>query len=729
MRTAEQTAGGSPSASFPLLRPLSGVKIRPQHLERLAIVYVRQSSPQQVLGNRESTARQYALAQYAEALGWPAERVLVIDEDQGQSGKRAEHRLGFQRLLAEITMAHVGIVLGLEMSRLARSSQDWHHLFELCALFRTLLADQEGVYDANDPNDRLILGLKGIMSEVELQTMRNRLERGRLNKAQRGALFHGVPMGYMLLPTGEVDFEPDEQARAVVQLVFAQFEALGSIYGVFHYLVRHSIQMPIRARTGANKGQLEWHRPSVHSLAQTFHHPLYAGAYAYGRRLTDPQRQCASTGKGHGAWAPMVEWKVLLKDHLPAYITWEQFLTNQERIKQNQNRPEMLGVPRSGAALLPGLLVCGTCGRHMQASYHESGLGHYACNRQYVEATEPKCYGLAAAVIDALVSQQVLRALEPAALALSLKARQDVERERQRLHQHWQHQLRRARYEVELAERRYHVVEPENRLVAATLEKRWEETLRTERQVQDDYDRFVRKTPAHLSDAERTRIEALASNLPTLWQAAATTNADRKQILRCLVDRVVVHVRCDSEFVAGAIHWAGGEVSHHELIRPVATYAQLRDFESLMNRVVALRTAGHTAAHLATQLNAEGFYPPKRCGSFTPPVVYQLLKRRALIGNERSHDELLAPNEWWLTDLARALKMSHLKLRDWACRGWVHKRKTPVQGYWMLWADKAEVKRLRTLLRQSRRGMNAYASDLTTLKKRPPIADDFQSAE
>ncbi len=252
--------------------------------------------------------------------------------------------------------------------------------------------------------------------------------------------------------------------------------------------------------------------------------------------------------------------------------------------------------------------------------------------------------------------------------------------------------------------------------------------MRTERQVQDDDDRFVRKTPAHRSDAERTPIEALASNLPPVWQAATTTNADRNQILRCLVDRVVVHVRGDSEFVAGASHWAGGEVRHPDLIRPVAPYAQLRDFESLMNRVVALRTAGHTAAHIATQLNAEGFYPPKRCGSCTPPVVYQLLKRRALIGNERSHDELLAPNEWWLTDLARALQMSHLKLRDWACRGWVPRRKPPGQGDWILWADKAEVKRLRTLLRQSRRGLKASASDLTTPKKRPPTADDCHSA-
>jgi hypothetical protein len=415
----------------------------------------------------------------------------------------------------------------------------------------------------------------------------------------------------------------------------------------------------------------------------------------------------------------MGEWKVLLKDHLPAYITWEQFLTNQERIAQNQSRPGRMGTPRRGVALLPGLLVCGRCGRHMQASYHESGIGNYACNRQYVEATEGQCYGLAAAALDALVSQQVLQALEPAAVALSLKARQEVERDRQRLHQHWQHQLRRARYEVELAERRYHAVEPENRFVAATLEKRWEETLRKERQVQDDYDRFVRETPTHLSDAERSRIEALASNLPTLWHAAATTNVERKQILRCLIDRVVVHVRCDSEFVAVAIHWAGGYTSHHDLQRPVATYAQLRDFERLMARVVALRTAGHTAAPIATQLNAEGFSPPKRRGAFTPPVVYQLLKRRALMGNERSHDELLAPNEWWLTDLARALQMSHLKLRDWAGRGWVQGRKTPVQGYWILWADKPEVHRLRTLLHHSRRGMNAYTSNLTTPKHRP----------
>jgi len=718
MKTTEKVPTACPSATKSEVQPLRSAKIRTEHLERLAIIYVRQSSPQQVLENRESTARQYALAQYAQWLGWPAERVLVIDEDQGQSGKTAENRVGFQRLLGEVTMEHVGLVIGLEMSRLARSSKDWHHLFELCGIVGTLLADQEGVYDANDPNDRLILGLKGIMSEMELQTMRNRLDRGRLNKAQRGEMFHGVPLGYVLLPTGEVAFDPDEQAREVVRLIFDKFEEFGSIYGLFHWLIRNDIRLPVRARRGANRGELEWRRPSIPTLAQVLRHPIYAGAYAYGRRSVGPKRHVSSSPR-YRPWVPMEQWKVLLKDRLPAYISWEQYLKNRDRIEQNRNGSDSQGVPRSGAALLSGVLVCGHCDRHMQPSYHANGMAHYACNRQYVEATEPRCYGLTAQVIDELVSQQVLRALEPAAMELSLQAQADVERERQRLDKHWQQRLTRARYEVELAERRHGAVDPENRLVASTLEKRWEEALTGERQVREEYDRFLSQTPLRLSDEERTRIESLTSEIPALWKAPGTTNADRKQMIRCLVERVVVQVRCDSEFVDATIHWAGGYESHHEIVRPVATYAQLRDFESLMNRVVELREAGHAAPEIAERLNAEGFYPPKRRGKFTSPVIYQLLKRRALIGNERSHDELLGRDEWWLTDLARELEMSHLKLRDWSKRGWVHSRKTPVQGRWILWADDEERDRLRQLLTQSRRGVNAYTSELRTPKERP----------
>jgi DNA invertase Pin-like site-specific DNA recombinase len=719
MKTAEQVPTARQPTTSPIIATsprLISAKIQPAHLERLAVVYVRQSSPKQVLENRESTARQYAFADQAVALGWPRERVLVIDEDLGKSGRSAEGRIGFQRLVTEVTLNHVGLVLGLEMSRLARSSKDWHAFFEMCAIFSTLIADEDGVYDGNDANDRLLLGLKGIMSEMELHIMHNRLERGRDQKASRGELFHAVPMGYVILPSGEVEFDPDEQARDVMHLIFDKFDEIGSIHGLFYWLIQHEIKLPIRARGGPRKGQLEWHRPSTGVLAQVLRHPMYAGAYSYGRRRNDPKRKF-TPGSTYRLWVPMEQWKVLLKDHLPAYITWEQFLKNRQRIKQNLNRPGSVGAPRTGAALLTGILVCG-CGRCMQPSYHPNNTTQYGCRRHQADATELRCYGLAARVIDGLVEQQVLRALEPAALELSLQASADVERERQRLDKHWQQRLKRARYDAELAERRYQAVDPENRLVAASLEKRWEELLAQQQQLQEEYDRFARAKPQRFSDEERARITALASDIPALWHAPGTSNADRKQIIRCLVERVTVHVRCECELVDVTIRWAGGYESQHEIVRPVATYAQLSDYEHLLDRVTELRAVGRTAPEIAAALNAEGFHPPKANRGFTGKNVRELLARRGLMSNERGQDELLHEHEWWLMDLARSLKMSHLKLREWATRGWVHSRRTPVQGYWILWADKDEVHRLRQLLAESHRGANAYSSSLKTPKTR-----------
>lgn len=698
---------------------LASSKIRDAHLDKLAIVYVRQSSPQQVLENRESTARQYALADYAKVLGWPAERVIVIDEDQGQSGARADNRSGYQRLLAEVTLDHVGLVLGLEMSRLARSNKDWHHLLELCAIFGALLADQDGVYDPGDPNDRMLLGLKGTMSEVELHTMRNRLIRGRDNKAARGEMFHGVPMGYVILPNGQVAFDPDEQARSVLKIVFDKFDEIGSIYGLMHDLVRHRVTLPVRVRSGAKKGELAWSRPTLSTLCQLLHHPIYAGAYAYGRRPCDPKAKYKVHKNRGKRWKPMAKWQVLIHNKLPAYITWDRYLTNQERLRQNLRGQATPGMPGKGASLLTGLLVCGTCGQRMNVAYRTKHEPHYSCNHHLLYAHAQTCYGLKSTEIDRLVSDQALRSLEPAALELSMKALDDVEKERARLDKNWQQSLKRARYEIDLAERRYRAVDPENRLVASTLEKGWNEALQKERQVQEDYDRFLRESPPRLTDQERTTIEALAKNIPALWHASATTNVERKQILRCLIDRVVVHVRCDSEHTQATIHWKGGYESHHEFIRPVKTYAQLQNFETLMARVVELRQSGHDADEIATVLNQEGFRPPKHPGSFNKPMIYQLLKRRRLIGNERRHDKLLGKNESWLTDLARELQMSDSKLRDWSDRGWVHFRKTPVQGYRILWADADNVKRLKELLALSRRGMQGYAGELTTPKARP----------
>lgn len=321
---------------------------------------------------------------------------------------------------------------------------------------------------------------------------------------------------------------------------------------------------------------------------------------------------------------------MLKRDHLPAYITWDRYLANQQRMRGNRNRPNSSGVPRWGTALLPGLLVCGTCGRRMRPCYRHPSHPGYGCNWHLTAGCAKTCPGLNAAGIDDLVGRQVLRALEPAALELSLQAEADADRERERLHRHWRRQLERARYEVERAERQYQAVEPENRLVARTLERRWEEALGRQRQLQEEYDRFLRDQPARLTEGDRRRIRALAADLPALWRAPSTSAADRKEIIRCPVEKVVVRVRNDSEYVGATIHWRGGSTSTHELVRPVPSYARLRDFERLRRRLAEMRRAGLTAAGMADRLNREGFAPPRRGGPFSPELVRQLLCRQGL---------------------------------------------------------------------------------------------------
>src|SRR5712691_1368228 len=562
----------SPSAAVPGRRSTA---ISDRHLSKLAIVYVRQSSTQQIFDHQESRARQYALADYAATLGWPRERIVVIDEDQGRSGRTIEQRPGFQRLLAEVTLDHVGLVLGLELSRLSRSSKDWYHLLEVCAVFGTLLADQDGIYDSNNTSDRLVLCLKGTMSEIELSTVRNRLERGKLHKAERGELILTVPCGYLKLPNGEVILDPDEQVRATVQLVFDKFAELGSFGKVYRYLTRHKIAMGVRVAQGPRRGELAWRPISRALLGRMLHHPIYAGAYSYGRRRVDPKRTAASGGKVRMQYVPMSDWKVLQRDRLPAYITWERYLANQQQLRANRSWPDGPGVPRAGAALLPGLLVCGACDRRMHAGYRTKAKPYYECMRRKLEGSS--CCGLGAAAVDDLVSQQLLRALEPAALELSLQALQNIHQERERLHHHWQQRLERAAQEAQRAERQYHAVEPENRLVARSLEQRWEESLRAQCALQEEYDRFLQDQPRQLSEAERVRILALASDIPTLWNSPQTPVADRKEIVRLLVERVVVHVRADSERTNVDMVWRGGITTSHAVNRSVSRYESLSD--------------------------------------------------------------------------------------------------------------------------------------------------------
>jgi len=511
--------------------------------------------------------------------------------------------------------------------------------------------------------------------------------------------------------------EPDEQARGVLQLIFDKFDDLGTQWAVFRYLVRHNIRLGRRVQRGPRAGELEWVRPTLSILGRILHHPIYTGAYVYGRRAIDRKRTASGGGKRRVRWVPREAWQVLLRDRLPAYITWERYEANEQRLLHNRALPGSPGTAREGAALLTGLVVCGRCGRCLSGCYQTKTQVYYVCMHHLRAGTEGRCCTLKAAVIDELVVGQVLRALEPAALELSLQAGADVEQERTRLSQHWHKQLERARYESDRAERQYHRVEPENRLVARTLEERWEEALRQERQLAEDHERFQRNQPAPLTAAERETIRALAADLPALWQAPPTTTADRKEIIRAVVERVVVQVRKDSEYVEATIHWQGGFTSHHELVRPVGSYEQLRDFKPLMERLVQLHAEGQRASQIAETLNREGFHSPKLRIPFTSAMVRQLLCRQGLTERRRKK-ESLAGGEWRLVDLAFELGMPKAKLRAWIVRGWVHARQTPPAGCWIAWADDSERQRLRTLNEHSQRGVRGFPPELTTPTKR-----------
>jgi DNA invertase Pin-like site-specific DNA recombinase len=692
-------------------------KILDYHLDRDVIVYVRQSSTHQVLNHRESRERQYGLVRVAVDLGWSKDRVRVIDDDQGESGKAIANRTGFLRLLAEVTMGHVGLVLGIEMSRLARSNKEWLGLVEVCTVFGSLLADEDGVYDPRDPNDRLLLGLKGTISEYELVLMSNRLLKNRLSKAQRGELFQNVPIGYIKCSSERVVLDPDEQVRNVVHLIFDKFDELGSTGKVFHYLLRNRILLGIRPFHGSNRGQLEWRRPNLGTVRQILRHPIYAGVYTYGHL---PSKRAVPIPNKHAttdSCDPKTGWKVVIRDRLPAYITWDRYLANQNRLRQNRCLSDTPGPPRQGNALLAGLVVCGQCGCRLLANYRSRERARYDCIRHRREGTQQRCWGLKAAVLDDLVRQQVFRALEPAALELSCRAIEDLQRDRDRLDRHWKQRMERARHEAWDAERRYRAVDPDNRLVARTLEQAWEEKLRSQRELRDDYDRFLHERPPVLSAAEKARIAALAADLPALWHAPETTPQDHKEIIRHLVERVVVHVKNDSEHVGVTIHWHGGFTSQHAITRPVGSYEQSSVFGRLLERAMGLHEEGRTAREIAECLNQEGFSTPRRRGQFSPDLVRQLLSRRGLT-NAIRRTEPLGPHERWLSELAKEIPISAGKLSDWVRRGWLHSRKTRSQRRWVLWADKQEMRRLRQLAEMSQRGSVEYPPELTTPKLR-----------
>lgn len=705
------------------LAPLA-TKVKPIHLARAALVYVRQSTAQQVLNHRESTARQYELDRRAVQLGWSPEAVVIVDEDQAQSGRTADGRSGFAYLLSEVALNHVGIILGLETSRLARSNKDWHQLLEVCSIFQTLIADQDGVYDPTQYNDRLLLGLKGTMSEAELHLLRSRRYDGLLHKARRGAVYNHPPIGYVKGPEGRFTLDPDEQVQGVVRLIFAQFERQGTVCGLLRWLVQHQIQVPVRPHQRDQRGQLQWRRPNRVTLQSLLHHPIYAGFYRFGHRAVDPRKKVSGKRQSGRTLRAPHDCLVLLPNHCPAYISPEQFWANQERLQQNRARADTRGAPRQGPALLSGLLRCGRCGYRMVVNYNNAHNGlRYNCLHALVCYGEPDCQSLAGRCLDAFVSEQVLAALEPAALALHLAAAADVEQQRQELHQHWQQQLERARYTVERAGRQYAQVEPENRLVARTLASNWEAALQEQERLQREYDQFCATRPATLSAAEREQVRELAAHIPALWSAATTTAIDRQKLIRLLIDEIVVTVEGQSEQVQAAITWAGGFVSEHRLLRPVRSYAQLSDYPQLCARIAAWRAAGRSLREVAEQLNAEGFRPPKRVARFTGAMLAELLARQAAArgqGRDAATAGGRRRGEWLLGDLARQLGMPAATLHHWRKAGWVHARKLAAAGgQWAIWAPRSERQRL-TRLRRHQQSKPNQAIPVTLTTPAPP---------
>jgi len=678
--------------------PIVPGKIQAHHRERQAIVYVRQSTLQQVERNQESTRLQYALVDRAVALGWPKEFVSVIDDDLGCSAAEAAGRPGFQRLVAEVGLDHVGLILGIDMSRLARSCRDWHQLLETCSLFRTLIADSDGVYDPANYNDRLLLGLKGTLSEAELHVIKQRMLAGKQAKARRGELNMLLPMGYVRHPSGETIKDPDEQVQTTISLVFTLFERYCTINGVLKHLVQHQIQMPHRLRTGPNKGDLEWRRPNRTSLSNTLHHPIYAGAYVYGRRPTDPRRKKPGRPSTGRLSPEQKDWAVLLRDRLPAYISWEQYERHQRQLKMNTS--QVMGAPRHGPSLLAGIIICGRCGLRMATTYSNQGQRlRYSCQWAKVDYGEARCQSLLGNPLDRIVEQHLLAAVQPAALDASFRTLEQLQQERGAQLKHWQQRLERAHYASERAFRQYNTVEPENRLVARTLEKQWEATLSAQTQLQQDYDAYIQQQPAVLTSQEQQLIQSLASDLPALWGAPTTTQEQRQQAVRLLIERVVVTVKGETEQVHAAIHWFGGQQTDATFSRPVAKLEQLSYYRELTERAAQLYQDNPSLKAIAETLNQEGWQTAKQRGVFTGGTVRALLLRKGLVGNQQTPVKGLVrqQDELTLRELAEATDIPEPTLYCWKQKGILTARRAITEskrGIWLITADPPEIQRL-----------------------------------
>ena len=684
------------------------LKITTVHLQLLAVVYIRQSSGKQVRQNQESQFNQRALVHRAEALGWHPQRIQVLDGDLGQSGASTAGRDDFKALAAEVALGHVGIVFGWEVSWLARNNADWYHLLDLAAIFGTLIADNEGVYDPRLYNDRLLLGLKGTMSEAELHMLRQRLNAGRLSKVARGNYVQHLPTGLVRLPDNRVVKDPDDQVRHIIELLFVKFAELGSCQKTLRFFKQQQILLPRHQTSGFYKGELLWKKPSAAAIYDVLCNPAYAGAFVYGRRPTDPTRRIPGRHATGVIRKPMEEWIHIQQDAYPAYIRWEEYLANQEclhnnAVRQAERMSRGPGGPRHGAGLLQGLATCGACG-HIMHTIYKPGV-RYVCNGLAKEFAESMCAHLDGPSIEQMVVQAFFAAIQPAQLDALAALTLQRQHERTQVERHWTQQLQRANYEVHLARRRYETVDPANRLVAAELERRWEEALLALRTTQDSVERFQQEAVVpELTPELRRQLEHIAEALPVLWDSGQLTNEHKKLLLRSLIARVVL-TRVAADRVEVKIVWVSGHFSVDYVTPPIHRQADVSRYSEMLTRIHDLWEEGKNDADIAAFLTHEGFHSA-RASSVKVATILKIRNQQKWVSNYHRHRMTeKIDGMWTIHGLSHELGVD---------RNWFYERiykgvlqapdviRKPPYGNYLIRDDPALIARLRNEVHQLR---------------------------
>jgi DNA invertase Pin-like site-specific DNA recombinase len=645
------------------------LKVTSAHLERDAYLYIRQSTPRQVIENTESTRRQYALRDQARIYGWPLERIHVIDSDQGKTGSQAKIRDGFQQLVSEVALGKAGIVMGLEVSRLARNSADWQRLIELCALSSTLILDQDGTYDPTSFNDRLLLGLKGTMSEVELHTLKARMRGGVLNKARRGELEMPTPVGLIYQADGALTLDPDSEVQAALRLVFDTFERTGSALQTLRWFIGQGLCFPRRIRVGDNKGELLWATPRHSRFLQVLHNPRYAGAFVYGRTRTRRKPD----GKTTVANVAQAEWQYVIPEMHVGYISWERFLANQKRLAQNAlnfGPDRRLGPAREGPALLQGRVLCGLCGERMSVHYnqeHHVIVPTYVCQEDSVRLAARVCQSVPGKTVDQAINALLLELMTPMTMEVAFAVQQEIEARVAETDALRRRQLERARYKAELARRRYMKADPDNRLVVDSLEAEWNDKLRAHVAAQEDYERQSAKE-RRLIDAEtRQKLLSLAEDFPRIWNDPNVPPKERKRILRLLIDDVTL-VKADT--ITAHVRLRGGATRTLTLVRPLPI-AQIRKTKPEIISAVDRLLDSYCDCEVADILNQRGYRTSDNL-PFTLKKVEWIREAHRL---KSRHQRLRAKGLLTANEIGKQLGVSLNTIHRWGWQGILRKHR------------------------------------------------------